>query len=156
MLNLRIRIATPDDVHVIADFNCCLAIETENRTLDRATVERGVRRGLQHQPEVQYWLAEVDQGVVGQLMLTREWSDWRDGWMYWLQSVYVQAEHRSQGVFRQLFQYVTKSLRNDPDVRCLRLYVEAENQIAQAAYEKLGFTSPGYHVMELAHERLTS
>ena len=149
----RYRPAGIEDAAVIADFNCRLARETENRELPAETVLRGVQRGLQQGDEVQYWVAEqrVDQTwrVVGQLMLTREWSDWRDGWMVWLQSVYVISDVRRQGVFRQLLDNVTQRLRQDDDVVVLRLYVEHDNLRAMETYRRLGFRDTGYLVLEL-------
>lgn len=147
-MQLLIRRADAADAEVLADYNCRLAHETEDRTLDKTTVLNGVRRGLGAGEEVQYLVAEVDNQVVGQLMLTREWSDWRDGWMYWVQSVYVHKPFRGQGVFRQLLHKTQEQLAQQGDVVCLRLYVEDENQSAQETYRRLGFSSPGYRVME--------
>lgn len=92
-MSVVIRSASSDDVAVITEYNCRLALETEHKTLDRATVNAGVRRGLELGDEVQYFVAEDEAGVIGQIMLTREWSDWRNGWMIWLQSVYVVSEN---------------------------------------------------------------
>lgn len=147
---LKIRNATPNDADVIADFNCRLAMETENKALDAALVRRGVQRGLEQGEEVTYWVAETDQQTAGQLMLTREWSDWRDGWMYWLQSVYVLSEFRGQSVFRKLLAHATAQLQQRGDVVGLRLYVEEDNSPAIEIYKRLGFTNPGYRVMEQA------
>ena len=146
---MRIRRATSQDAEVLAEFNCRLASETEGKTLNRETVSSGVANGLSAGDEVAYFVAEVEARVVGQLMLTREWSDWRDGWIYWLQSVYVHADFRGQGVFRQLLQHVQRLLQQRGDVACLRLYVEEENQPAIETYRRLGFQDPGYRVMEL-------
>lgn len=153
-MNVRIRRADVADVATMADFNLRLAAETESRPLDRAIVTNGVRRGLEAGDEVQYWVAECNQDaafrIVAQLMLTREWSDWRDGWMVWLQSVYVLPEFRGQNVFTQLFAAAASSIRMNPDNVGIRLYVERENSAAQAAYRKLGFSDPGYGVLEMA------
>jgi ribosomal protein S18 acetylase RimI-like enzyme len=81
-------------------------------------------------------------------MLTREWSDWRDGWLMWVQSVYVEPAHRSQGVFRSLLDHATQCMREDPDVVGMRLYVENENSRAQAVYARTGFVDPSYKVLE--------
>ena len=144
-----VRPATPADIRILADFNCRLAAETEGMTLDPDTVQSGVTRGMDAGDEVQYFVAEADGAVVGQVMLTREWSDWRDGWMAWLQSVYVAAQYRGQGVFRKLLDEVTGQLTAQTDVVCLRLYVEQENEAAIATYGRLGFRHPGYLVMEM-------
>ena len=143
------RPATPAESDIITDFNCRLAAETEDKTLPADVVSRGVQRGFQQGAEVQYFVAEDGDTVIGQIMLTREWSDWRDGWAAWIQSVYVHADYRGQGVFRQLFHHVAEQLQQDPDVVLVRLYVEQDNAPAIATYQKLGFTDPGYRVMEL-------
>lgn len=149
MTQIHIRAATLNDVEIIADFNCRLAAETEDKVLDSATVRNGVKHGLCIGEEVTYWVAEANEEVVGQLLLTREWSDWRDGWMYWLGSVYVRTDFRGQGVFRQLIQFAEEQLKQRNDVVCLRLYVEDENTAAIATYQRLGFGDTGYRVMEL-------
>lgn len=153
MSSLVIRRADNGDAEVLAEFNCRLAMETENRALNRDTVLAGVKRGLALGDEVQYWVAEHEESdgwrVVGQLMLTREWSDWRNGWMIWLQSVYVHADYRRAGVFSTLFQRVAQHVRSQAENVSFRLYVEHENERAIATYERLGFQNAGYLVMEM-------
>ena len=151
-MNVFIRAALPYDIAVISEFNCCLAKETENKTLDRATVLDGVRRGLELGDEVQYFVAEDESGVIGQIMLTREWSDWRNGWMIWLQSVYVSPAKRGAGVFRMLFERSIEMAQMRCNPVCVRLYVEHENEIAMTTYRRLGFQASGYQVMEMAIE----
>jgi len=148
-MNVFIRAASPDDIAVISEFNCCLAIETENKILDQDTVLNGVQRGLELGDEVQYFVAEDESGVIGQIMLTREWSDWRNGWMIWLQSVYVLPAKRGAGVFRMLFERSIEMARLRCNPVCVRLYVEHENEIAMATYRRLGFQDSGYQVMEM-------
>ena len=147
-MNVFIRAASPDDITMISEFNCCLAMETENKTLDRATVLNGVRRGFELGDEVQYLVAEDESGTIGQIMLTREWSDWRNGWMIWLQSVYVAPAKRGAGVFRMLFERSIEMARLRCNPVCVRLYVEHENEIAMTTYRRLGFQDSGYQVME--------
>lgn len=144
-----IRTALPQDIDTISDFNRRLAEETENKSLDSVTVRAGVERALNLDDEVTYFVAESAGAVIGQLMVTREWSDWRNGWIYWLQSVYVLHERRGQGVFRSLLKHATDHVKQRPDTVGLRLYVEEENSTAQETYRRLGFVQPGYHVMEL-------
>jgi len=151
-MNVFIRAALPDDIEVISGFNCCLAKETENKTLDRTTVQNGVRRGFELGDEVQYFVAEDESGVIGQIMLTREWSDWRNGWMIWLQSVYVSPAKRGAGVFRILFERSIEMARLRCDPVCVRLYVEHDNEIAMTTYRRLGFQNSGYLVMEKSLE----
>lgn len=142
------RRATESDAVRIAHLNQLLAEETEGRRLPEEVVLSGVRRGLQLDPEVRYFVAESSGTVVGQLMLTREWSDWRNGWMLWLQSVYVVAGCRRQGVFRRLLEFGLDHCRRSDQPVCIRLYVEEENDAATAVYRRLGFGSAGYRVME--------
>lgn len=146
---ITFRTATPDDIDVITHFNLRLAAETEDKSLPADTVRRGVERGLKLAPEIQYFVAEVESQVVGQVMLTREWSDWRNGWAVWIQSVYVHKDHRGQGIFGRLFEHVRQIVEQQPDIIMIRLYVEQDNETAIRTYEKLGFENPGYRVMEL-------
>ena len=148
-MSVVIRSATTDDVAAITEYNCRLALETESKILDRTTVDAGVRRGLELGDEVQYFVAEDETGVIGQIMLTREWSDWRNGWMIWLQSVYVASEKRGAGVFRLLFERSVELTRLRCDAVCVRLYVELENEAAMATYRRLGFQDSGYLVLEM-------
>lgn len=146
---MQIRPATPADAEVMADFNLRLAEETEGKAMDAALVLRGVQNGLTKGDEVQYLVAVSDDDqILGQIMLTREWSDWRDGWMYWLQSVYVVAEFRGQGVFKNLLESAIDGLKDRGDVAGVRLYVEVENEVAIGTYKKMQFTDCGYQVME--------
>ncbi|HVW01866.1 MAG TPA: GNAT family N-acetyltransferase, partial [Planctomycetaceae bacterium] len=115
---------------------------------DRPTVERGVAALLADPRHGRYFVACDGPRVVGQMMHTYEWSDWRNGQIWWLQSVYVAADFRQRGVFRALFEHVLHAAEADPGVVGVRLYVEDENKSAQAAYAKLGLDEAGYHVME--------
>ncbi len=143
------RPAQEGHAETLADFNCRLALETESKSLDWQTVLSGVKNGLRLMPEVRYFVAESDQRVVGQLMLTREWSDWRNGWMIWLQSVYVDAAFRRGGVFRSLFEYSIETLRQETTVVGIRLYVEHANEAAKSCYRSLGFCDSEYNVLEI-------
>jgi GNAT superfamily N-acetyltransferase len=145
---LRVRPATADDVETIADFNERLARETESKRLDPTTLRRGVRAALDDPARARYFLAEIDGRVVGQVMLTFEWSDWRNGEIWWFQSVYVAAEHRRRGVFRRLFEHVRETAEASPEVVGLRLYVEEHNAAARETYRNLGLAEGGYLVME--------
>ena len=145
---LTIREATPDDAQVIAEFNCLLAQETESKHLEMATVLAGVRGLFANTSRGRYFVAEIEGMVIGQLMHTQEWSDWRNGDIWWLQSVYVHPDHRGRGVFRQLYQHLTQLAEQTPGIVGLRLYVENENHRAQEVYRSLGMTEGGYRVME--------
>ncbi len=151
---VQIRRATSDDWATIVEFNCRLALESEHKLLDRPTVELGVRAILQDESKGRYFVACVDGQVIGQLMLTMEWSDWRNGDFWWLQSVYVHPDFRRQGIFRQLFQHVRDLAAADPRIVGLRLYVERENTRAHSTYGELGMSQPGYFVMQVMRQDL--
>ena len=146
--NLEIRPAREDDWPTIADFNIRLAAESEDKSLDPTTVEAGVRALLSDPRKGRYFMACVDDRIVGQLMHTFEWSDWRNGDIWWLQSVYVHPDFRRQGVFRSLNAHLEQLASETPGVVGLRLYVENQNERAQQTYLSLGMAAPGYRVME--------
>jgi GNAT superfamily N-acetyltransferase len=145
-----VRAARPGDREAIITFNARLAWETEGKTLDPAILARGVDRALSDPDRLRYWVAQAGPGwpIVGQAAVTREWSDWRDGWLWWLQSVYVAPEFRARGVFRALYQKIRSRARARPDIIGLRLYVESANTRAQQVYQALGMRPGGYHVFE--------
>ena len=142
-----VRSATPSDAPVIAHFNRLLAQESEGIELDPATVAAGVAAVLGDPVKGRYFLAEIGGRPVGQLMLTIEWSDWRNGPVYWIQSVYVVAEHRNGGVFRALWERGLATARA-AGARAIRLYVEEANTAAQEAYRRVGMHRSGYLVFE--------
>jgi ribosomal protein S18 acetylase RimI-like enzyme len=152
-MSIQIRLACPDDWPTIVDFNCRLAEESEGKTLDRAHVEPGVKAVLADPQKGRYFIAAIAGQPVGQLMHTREWSDWRNGDIWWLQSVYVHRDYRRQGVFRALFDRLQSEAEADPAVVGLRLYVEEHNTRAHETYRGLGMTPGGYFVMEKMHRR---
>lgn len=144
-----LRQATASDHAVIVDFNLRLAKESEGRSLDPALLGPGVACVLQDPSHGLYFVAERAGEVVGQLLITREWSDWRCGVFWWIQSVYVAAGHRRSGVFSALYQHVLEQARGRQDVCGLRLYVEKHNTRAQATYLAAGLQMSDYQVMEL-------
>ena len=143
-----IRPACPADATIIAEYNIALARETESKELDPVVVSRGVAALLAEEHRGRYFVACDADRVVGQLMHTREWSDWRNGDIWWLQSVYVTPEYRGRGVFRGLLAHLTELASSTPRVVGLRLYVESHNETAKRAYQKSGFTPGGYEVFE--------
>lgn len=145
---VQIRAATAGDRDVILDYNVRLAVETEDKQLHLDVIRLGVEAALADPDRLQYWLAEFDGRVVGQAAISREWSDWRNGWFWWFQSVYVDQDHRGQGVFRAIFDQVREIARRDPQVIGLRLYVEERNEQAQETYRALGMVPGGYVVYE--------
>lgn len=152
-MNIQIRPAASEDWPTIVDFNCRLAEESEGKQLDRSHVEPGVKALLADPRKGRYLLACAGGRLVGQLMHTFEWSDWRNGDIWWLQSVYVHPDFRRQGVFRALFERLRTEAEADPGVVGLRLYVEEHNHHAHETYKNLGLMPGGYFVMEKMHRR---
>ena len=146
---IEIRPAVDADVETIAGFNIALCRETEERELDPVTVLEGVRRFVSEPARGRYFVALIDGEVVGQTAHTFEWSDWRNGEIWWIQSVYVAPPHRGRGVFRALFARIKELGEADADCCGIRLYMERENSGARSSYERLGFRETGYEVFEL-------
>ena len=147
-MNVHIREALEGDAQLIAEFNSLLAFETEGERLDADRVGQGVKALLHDPSRGRYWVAEADGRFVGQIMVTYEWSDWRNGMIWWIQSVYVRGDYRRRGVFSALYRYVQTLARQDPKVCGLRLYVERENARALRTYESLGMDMTDYRVMQ--------
>jgi GNAT superfamily N-acetyltransferase len=142
-----IRMATLRDLDALVSGNVRMAIETENLTLDADTVRAGVRALLEEQVAGTYWVVE-DQGVVGaQLLITHEWSDWRNRDVWWIQSVYVLPERRGRGLYRKLYEFVLEEARR-AGAGGLRLYVHTSNERAQGVYSTLGMDGAHYRVFE--------
>ena len=152
-MEIQVRPAVADDWPIIAEFNCRLAEESEAKKLDRETVDAGVRALLADGRKGRYLLAVIDGRVVGQLMHTFEWSDWRNGDIWWLQSVYVETEFRRHGVFRTLYEHLRHEAEANPGVVGLRLYVEDQNTRAHETYFRLGMQRGGYFVLEQMFRR---
>jgi GNAT superfamily N-acetyltransferase len=148
-MELKIREAALADAPVIAAFNVRLAEESEGLRLEPGTVRAGVAAELTDPTKGVYYVAEMEGEVVGQLMITYEWSDWRNGTIWWIQSVYVKPEFRRAGVFRALFNHVRTLAQGRKDVCTLRLYVHAENDRARQSYARLGMTRTQYEIFEL-------
>jgi GNAT superfamily N-acetyltransferase len=145
---LLIRPAVPSDADVVADFNYRLAAESEGMELDPELLAAGVAQALADPQKARYFLATEAGQVIGQIMITTEWSDWRNGWFWWIQSVFVEQEFRRQGVFRSLYEYIYQAAQQDPSVIGLRLYVDCENQGAMDTYMKMGMAETDYFVLE--------
>ena len=147
-VDLRVRAAEKRDADAIAAFNAAMALETEHKTLDSAVLRAGVDAVLADARHGFYLIAECGGSVAGCLMITYEWSDWRNGQWWWLQSVYVREEFRRHGVFRALYDEVERRLGATADAIGLRLYVERENARAQRTYQSLGMDETGYRLYE--------
>jgi GNAT superfamily N-acetyltransferase len=148
MTEFTIRRALPQDADAIAAFNRAMAWETEEKNLAPDVVAAGVRGLLAH-PEFGFYLVAEEAGeVVGALLVTMEWSDWRDGLFWWIQSVYVRPTWRRRGVFRRLYGEVRRAALADPAIRGLRLYVDRDNAAARQTYATLGMVATNYAVYE--------
>ncbi len=147
-MEITIRDATTADIDSIAANNAAMALETENRLLDPEIVREGVAAALADRSKGRYFVAVADGRVVGQIMHTYEWSDWRNGCFWWLQSVYVAPDARGRGVFRRLFEHLREIARSQPEVCGVRLCVERDNARAQQTYRSCGLVDSGYFVME--------
>lgn len=153
---IRVRDATPADLEFLAGGNEAMARETEHRSLAADVVRRGVAVTLGNAAHGRYFVAEDESGsAVGQLMVTYEWSDWRDGQFWWLQSVYVVPAARRNGVFRALYEHVAALVRRTNGACGLRLYVATDNVAAQRTYARCGMNDAGYRVMEADFTRAT-
>jgi len=147
-LAVTVRPAAMGDLETLVRFNAAIAKETESRQLDLERLRRGTRAVLESSAHGYYLVAERDAVIVGQLFVTYEWSDWRNGMFWWIQSVYVEPSIRGRGVYRALHAHVLRDARARGDVCGLRLYVEKENEAAQEAYTRLGMTMTPYRVYE--------
>ncbi len=146
--NIRIRPGKMGDADIITEFNLAMALETENKRLSEDILSKGVENLLAN-PELGFYIvAECKGEIVGSLMITKEWSDWRNGIFWWIQSVYVRSDYRRKGVYRSLYSYVKLLSEKEENVCGFRLYVEKDNQIAQKAYRALGMSEAHYKIYE--------
>ena len=148
-----IRRATPDDLETIVRLNSAMALETEDRVLDPDTLREGVGRLLSDDIRGFYLVAESAGQIVGQLMVTFEWSDWRNAYFWWIQSVYVAPEFRRMGVYRLLERSVKSQALQKGDVCGIRLYVDRDNLVAQRVYTNLGMNHARYDLFEVEFDR---
>lgn len=150
VVRIIVRKAGLEDIEKITLFNLKMADETENIKLERSTVLKGVKSVLLD-PNKGFYLVAEDSDIseiVGQLLVTFEWSDWRDKWFWWIQSVYVHEKYRNQKIFSQLFRNIVEIAKKRRDICGLRLYVEKHNEQAKKVYEALGMTIAPYEVYE--------
>jgi ribosomal protein S18 acetylase RimI-like enzyme len=146
--DFAIRMSVPEDVETLAQFNAAMAWETEEKNLDLPTVTQGVRGVFTDADHGFYVVATSNGDVVGSLLVTYEWSDWRCGRYWWVQSVYVRPEFRQRGVFRGLYLFVKAKAQEEPGVRGLRLYVRKANRNAQQCYSRMGLEEMPYKMYE--------
>lgn len=144
---INIREAHKDDLAILVKNNQALAEETEALQLDSDVLREGIEQALKRE-ECHYFVAVIGEEVVGQTMITYEWSDWRNGIIWWIQSVYVHPAHRKQGIFRALFKHIENLAKINPQVKALRLYVMRNNNAGKETYQSLGMNDSGYIVFE--------
>jgi ribosomal protein S18 acetylase RimI-like enzyme len=145
---ILIRTATVADVEFLTHSNAAMALETEKRTLDPERLRKGVRALFEDPTRGVYYIAEMHGERAGQMMITHEWSDWRNGNFWWIQSVWVEPRFRGQGVFGEIYSHVEALARADAQVCGLRLYVEKENTRAQRTYARCGMRHADYEMFE--------
>ena len=145
---MQIRTATAEDVDSLVEFNQAMALETEGKALDPGVLRAGVSAVFADGKKGFYVVADEGGTVAAGLMVTTEWSDWRNGWFWWIQSVYVRPEHRGSGLYGQMYEFVKTRAADAGDVCGFRLYVEKENERAQRVYEKLGMELTYYLMYE--------
>ena len=145
---MNIRPAQTEDAAALVEFNQAMALETEGKRLDSDILRSGVEAIFADEKKGFYVVAENESGIVGGLLVTFEWSDWRNGWFWWIQSVYILPEFRGRGIYRLLYEFVKQKAGESKTVCGFRLYVERENESARKVYEKLGMDESHYLMYE--------
>ncbi len=145
---MNIRFAKETEIDSLVDFNQAMALETEGRLLDPDILRRGVASVFRDEKKGFYVVAEDGGNIVGGLMITYEWSDWRCNWFWWIQSVYILPESRGKALYSRMYEFVKDLAAQNGSVCGFRLYVEKENMHAQKVYEKVGMESSYYLMYE--------
>jgi|ERR1043166_540530 GNAT superfamily N-acetyltransferase len=145
---MNIRAATREDADLLIEFNKAMALETEGKHLDDDVLRRGVEAVFADEKKGFYVVAEDDAKIIGGLMVTYEWSDWRNAWFWWVQSVYIRPAARGRGIYSLLYEFVKQKARTEGNVYGFRLYVESDNLHAQKVYEKVGMIGSHYLMYE--------
>lgn len=153
MPTLEYRRATQADARSIVEFQIAMAAETEDLVLDRAFCTAGVQAVFENSSLGEYFVAELNRNVVASTLITYEWSDWRNGVVWWIQSVYVVPEARGQGVYGGLYAHLQDLANSDASIRGIRLYVDLRNKRAQEVYTRLGMNGEHYRLFEWMKDR---
>ena len=143
-----VRPASLDDLEALVNFNVAMSLETEGKTLDMELLRQGTRAVFDSSQRGFYLVAEADGSPVGSLLVTYEWSDWRNGWFWWIQSVYVRPEWRRMGVYSAMHRWILDTAKSRPDVCGVRLYVDRNNHAARKTYRSLGMSESHYDMFE--------
>jgi len=149
MPEITVRLAAPADAEFLVHGNASMALETEGLSLDVDRLRNGVHALFEKPDRGVYYVAEIGGKRAGQMMITYEWSDWRNGDFWWIQSVWVEKEYRGRGVFTAMYRFVENLARTTPGVSGLRLYVEHQNRRAQSTYQKVGMAKTVYEMFEV-------
>ena len=147
-MHYKIRQAEESDLNTLVGFQLKMALETEDLKLDKQVLSNGISAGLKDENKATYFVAENNNIIVGTLMITKEWSDWRYAWVIWIQSVYVDEAYRGNGIYRALYNYIKDKVKNDSTIGGIRLYVDKTNTIAQKVYTNLGMNGDHYQLFE--------
>jgi len=145
---IHTRLSNEFDTPVISEFQVKMAKETEDLELDKNTVKNGVLSVYRDPNKGKYYVATEEDIIVASMLITHEWSDWRNNWIFWLQSVYVLPEKRGRGIFKQMYNYIIEQVNKSNEVAGLRLYVDMKNIAARKVYTKLGMNGNHYQVFE--------
>lgn len=145
---MEIREATLNDLETIVDFQLKMALETEDLQLDEAVLRKGVAAAITDSGKGRIFVTQDGERIIGSLMITLEWSDWRNGWVWWIMSLYVVPEYRRQGVFKRMYSYIKSIVEKDEGVKGLRLYVDKRNLRAQKVYDAVGMCGEHYATYE--------
>ena len=145
---MKIRLAEKQDVGALVEFNLSMAFETEGKRLSADVLRPGVESVFEDKYKGFYVVADDNGLIVGGLLVTFEWSDWRNKWFWWIQSVYIRPEYRGRSIYRQMYDYVRELAESNGDIAGFRLYVERENENARKVYEKLGMLESHYLLYE--------
>ncbi len=145
---MKIRLASISDLQSIVEFQLAMALETENIQLDKSILIKGVENLFNDPAKGNYYVAEENEQIIGCLMTTYEWSDWRNGTVLWIQSVYIHKDHRGKSVYKKMYEHIQQLVNASADYRGIRLYVDRTNLPAQQVYTKLGMNGEHYQVFE--------
>jgi GNAT superfamily N-acetyltransferase len=145
---ISIRLANEGDTKAIVEFQLSMALESENLELDHETLHNGVHAVFLDPQKGKYFLAVDNEKIIASLMLTPEWSDWRNQWVFWIQSVYVEPAYRRRGVFKKMYEHIKEMVWHDDDTAGLRLYVDVSNKNAVEVYKAIGMDGDHYTVFE--------
>lgn len=144
----EVRKASLHDKETIAHFQEEMALETESLTLNPVQIRAGIEAVFRDKFKGMYFVAEADGVIIASLLITFEWSDWRNAWVYWIQSVFVEKSFRRKGVYRKMYAHIKQLVAADKSVAGIRLYVDKTNTNAQETYTQLGMNGAHYQLFE--------